>query len=523
MSKNQIDLIGAKILIVDDIPANLNILRKALESEGYKISVAPSGEVALKIAARATPELILLDIVMPGIDGFETCRQLKQNESTQDIPVIFVTAAKDETESIIEGFRVGGVDYIAKPFENEEVLVRVETQLKINRLTKELLQKNRDLEQRTIELTLANQTLQQEIKRREQAEDARQIADEQLSMISRNEAERWGIAGFVGKSKTIGKILNDIRKLHHTGTMSVLITGESGTGKELIARAIHFGGPRAKGPFIPVNCSAIPHDLAESTLFGHVRGAFTGANRDRKGYFELANGGTLFLDEIGDMPLELQAKFLRVLEDGCIIPVGGMREKRVDVRILAATNKDLQPKIAEGTFRNDLYYRLAGFTVIAPPLRDRKEDLPLLAHHFLRMFATEMGIQMPPLSQDAFAVLESYHFPGNVRELKNIIERALIESGGAQIQPQHLRFIHTSAISLTSTGTEVTTSAMPGKEAATLDLPLNLQQAEALLIKRALRQTEGNMSETARLLGINRTKLYRKIAQLESEHNDLLL
>jgi len=510
MSKNQIDLIGAKILIVDDIPANLNILRKALESEGYNILVAPSGEVALKIAARATPELILLDVVMPGIDGFETCRQLKQNESTQDIPVIFVTAAKDETESIIEGFRVGGVDYIAKPFENEEVLVRVETQLKINRLTKELLQKNRDLEQRTTELTLANQRLKQEIARRECAEDALQTADEQLSIISHREAERWGIAGFVGRSKTIGKILNDIRKLHHTGTTSVLITGESGTGKELIARAIHFGGPRAKGPFIPLICSAIPHDLAESTLFGHVRGAFTGANTDRKGYFELANGGTLFLDEIGDMPLELQAKLLRVLEDGCIIPVGGTREKRVDVRILAATNVDIQPKIAEGAFRSDLYFRLAGFTVVAPPLRNRKEDIPLLAYHFLRMFATEMGKEMPPLSPEALEALEVYHFPGNVRELKNIIERALIESGGAEIQPKHLYFIHIGAVSTTLTGAS-------GVEAAALELPLNLQQAEAFLIKRALAQTNGNMAAAARLLGINRTKLYRKIAQVESE------
>ncbi|MBM3242609.1 sigma-54-dependent Fis family transcriptional regulator [Candidatus Poribacteria bacterium] len=513
MSKDQIDLKGASILIVDDIPTNLNILRKALEPEGYKISVAPSGEVALKIATRASLDVILLDVVMPGMDGFETCRQLKQNESTKDIPVIFVTAARGETESIIEGFRAGGVDYISRPFEKEELLVRVETHLKINLLKKELLHKNRGLEQRTAELTLANEKLKQEIKRREQAEDALQTADEQLSMISSREAERWGIEGFVGQSKTIGKILTDIRKLHHAGTIPVLITGESGTGKELIARAIHFGGPRAKGPFIPVNCSAIPHDLAESTLFGHIRGAFTGANKDRKGYFELANGGTLFLDEIGDMPIDLQAKLLRVIEDGCVIPVGGTIEKRVDVRILAATNVDLETKIAEGTFRNDLYFRLAGFTVFVPPLRDRKEDLPLLAHHFLRIFATEMGIQMPTLSLEALAVLESYHFPGNVRELKNIIERALIESGGAEIQPDHLSFIHTSLVSSKPNGTEA--YATPDKESALLDLPLNLQQAEAILIKRALAKTEGNMAEAARLLGVNRTKLYRKIAQVD--------
>ena len=510
MSQNQIDLRGARILIVDDIPSNLNILRKALESEGYNISVAPSGEVALKIAARASPDLILLDIVMPGMDGFETCRRLKQNELTQDIPVIFVTAAKEETKDIVEGFRVGGVDYISRSVEKEELFVRVRTQLKINRLTKELLEKNEDLEQRTNELTLANQKLKQEIDRREQAEDALQTADEQLSMISRRELELWGIEGFVGKSKTIGKILEDIHKLHHAGTMPVLITGESGTGKELIARAIHSGGPRAKGAFVPVNCSAVPHDLAESSFFGHIRGAFTGANTDRKGYFELANSGTLFLDEIGDMPLDLQAKLLRVLDDGCVIPVGGTREKHVDVRILAATNTDLQTKIAAGEFRSDLYFRLAGFTVVAPPLRDRKEDIPLLAHHFLKMFATEMGIQMPVLSLDALEVLESYHFPGNVRELKNIIERALIESGGAEIQPKHLCFIHASPTSTRPTGTEISTDMA-------LELPLNIQQAEAILIKRALAETEGNMSKAAQLLGINRTKLYRKIAQIESE------
>jgi DNA-binding NtrC family response regulator len=256
----------AKILIVDDIPANLTILSDALEPEGYQILAAPSGEVALKVARRALPDLILLDVLMPTIDGFETCRRLKKDEETKDILVIFVTA-KDETESVrfahrrlrltvIEGFRIGGVDYIQRPFEKEELLVRVETHLKISRLTKELLQKNIKL--------------QQEIEKREQAqaaqkqaEDARQTADERFSLISEQEAERWGIASFIGKSKTISKILNDIRRLHHTGKTNVLITGESGTGKELIARAIHFGGPRAKGPFIAVNCSAIPSEFVK--------------------------------------------------------------------------------------------------------------------------------------------------------------------------------------------------------------------------------------------------------------------
>jgi len=227
MNSIQTTQIKAKILIVDDIPANLTILSDALEPEGYQILADPSGEVALKVARRALPDLILLDVLMPGIDGFETCRRLKKDEETRDIPVIFVTA-KDETESVIEGFRIGGVDYIQRPFEKEELLVRVETHLKISRLTKELLQKNIKL--------------QQEIEKREQAqaaqkqaEDARQTADERFSLISEQEAERWGIASFIGKSKTISKILNDIRLLHHTGKTNVLITGESGTGKEQLS------------------------------------------------------------------------------------------------------------------------------------------------------------------------------------------------------------------------------------------------------------------------------------------------
>jgi len=427
---NQTKPIPAKILLVDDIPANLDILSHALEPEGYQISVAPNGEIALKIARGASPDLILLDVMMPGLNGFETCRQLKADESTADIPVIFVTA-KDETESLIEGFHSGGVDYIQRPFETEELLVRVENHLKINRLTQELLEKNLKL--------------QQEIAKRQQAEDNLKTADERFSLISEQEAKRWGIASFIGKSKTIGKILTDIRRLHHTAATNVLITGESGTGKELIARAIHFGGPRAEGAFIAVNCSAIPSELAESLFFGHVKGAFTGATTDRKGYFELADGGTLFLDEIGDMALDMQSKLLRVLEDGYIMPIAARKPKHVDVRILSATNTDLQRQISEGKFRMDLYHRLAVFPVFVPPLRERKEDIPLLAEHFLNMFSTDMGIQQPALSQEGLLALESYSFPGNVRELKNIIERALIESGGETIQPEHLHFLPPTA------------------------------------------------------------------------------
>ena len=448
------------MLIVDDTPANLKILRDAIEPEGYKILGAPNGGTALRIAAGTSPDIILLDVVMPDIDGYEVCRRLKENEATKHIPVIFVTV-KDEKASLVEGFRVGGVDYITKPFEKEEVLVRVETHLKISCLTRELLQKNRELEE--------------EIARRQQAEDSLQKADEHLALISQKEAKRWGIEGFVGKSQTISKILSDIRKLQNVETTSVLISGESGTGKELIARAIHFGGTRARRAFIDVNCSAIPGELAETYFFGHVRGAFTGANTNRKGYFELAGGGTLFLDEIGDMPLELQPKLLRVIEDGCVVPVGGTQRKHFDVRIVAATNQDLQAKIAEGSFREDLYFRLTRYTVTVPPLRERREDVPLLAEHFLKLFASEMGVEQPVLSPEALSALETYHFPGNVRELKNIIERALINNSGSVIQPEHLHFIDVSHYAAAHTAN------FPQED----EYPLDLEQIEELMVKRA--------------------------------------
>src|SRR5438445_1560780 len=343
----------ATVLIVDDVPANRELLRQTLEPRGCEILLAPDGESALKAAQRARPDLILLDVMMPGLSGYETCRRLKSNETTGAIPIIFITA-QHETTGVLEGFRAGGVDYITKPFQAGEVLARVETHLRISRLTRELAARNQELEA--------------EIARRQKAEDALETADERLSLLSKREAERWGLEGFIGKSKTLANILEDVRKLQQAGTVSVLITGESGTGKELIARAIHFGSPRAKGPFLPVNCSAIPKDLAESLLFGHMRGAFSGANSDQKGYFELANGGTLFLDEMGDMPAALQAKLLRVLEDGAFLAVGATKEKRVDVRVVAASNADFPKKISNGEFRHDLYFRLARFTVVAPPI-----------------------------------------------------------------------------------------------------------------------------------------------------------
>jgi DNA-binding NtrC family response regulator len=505
----------ARILLVDDVPDNLAVLTGILEPEGHEILAAPGGATALKVAALAHPDLILLDMMMPGMDGIETCRRLKLEAGTRETPIIFITA-RQEVSSMVEAFRAGAVDYVVKPFQAGEVVSRVTTHLRLSRLARELSEKNRALEARTAELLA-------EAQRRERAEQAAEHADEKLAALSGLEAERWNITGLIGASSHIRSVIAGIQRVHPYANTSVLITGESGTGKELVARAIHFGSPRQRGPFVPVNCVAIPTELAESLLFGHVKGAFTGAMTDRKGCFELAHRGTLFLDEIGDMPIALQAKLLRVLEDGRITPVGSSQPRKVDVRIIAATNANLEAQIAAGSFRQDLYYRLARYVVSTPPLRDHLQDVPLLAAHFLKTFAAEMGMKTPVLSDAALEALQNHHFPGNVRELRNIIERALIESGGGIIEPEHLSL--PSRVKATpATPAATASSAEPSLESpspASLDafvegLPLNLDRAEDLLIQRALRETGGNIADAARLLGVHRTRIYRKLTRMPS-------
>jgi len=496
MSEKTLDLSGSRILLVDDQPANLDVLCELLEAEGYRISMAPNGEVALRIAtgAETIPDLVLLDVMMPGIDGYEVCRRLKQDERTRETPVVFITA-KDLTEGVLEGFRAGGVDYVTKPFRDEEVLARVQTHLRNNRLSRELAEKNEELVEK-------NRALEEEMAQRRALRG-------QLSMISKREAESWGLEGFVGRSPTIQRIFEDIHLMQDNPGTSVLISGESGTGKELIARSIHFGGARGEGPFVPVNCAAVPAELVESMLFGHVRGAFTGADSDRAGYFEMAHEGTLFLDEIGDMPLELQGKLLRVLEDGEVWRIGAKEGRTVDVRVLAATNVDVQKRIQEGSFRQDLYFRLARFTVTAPSLRERREDIPLLAEHFVRLFCAEMGREVSELSSEVLEKLTGYDFPGNVRELKNVIERALIESGGAGIRPHHLHFLPGRGGDVSAGPPESDTGAQAP------DIPLNLDDAERWLIRRGIAMSDGNLSKAARLLGTNRNRIYRALAQDE--------
>ena len=479
--REEIDTLGAKVLVVDDEPINLDVLYKVLGEQGYDVLVTTNGEEALEAAERARPDLVLLDLMMPGMDGLEVCRRLRATDASRHTPVIFLTAS-DMDENALDAFAAGANDFVVKPFRTDEVCARVKTQLQVGRLVQALEQKNAELE---AEIARGNQL------------------SERLDLFAQREDQRWGLAGFVGQSPTLRKILGDIDLLQQADSTSVLITGESGTGKELIARSIHATSQRGAGPFVAVSCAAIPAELAESLFFGHRKGAFTGSERDQSGYFDLANGGTLFLDEIGEMPLELQSKLLRVLEERTVWPLGDEEGHAVDVRILAATNADLQQGIAVGSFRRDLYYRLARFVVAVPPLRERLDDIELLTRHFLTLFAEEMGIEAPECAAEALALLQGHDYPGNVRELKNAIERALLESRGAPIQAHHLHLEQ-----------QAPPPAAGEPEAAGAfveSLPLNFVEAETARVQRALRQARGNVTEAARLLGISRAKLYRKL------------
>ncbi len=491
MKPMSIDISGASILVIDDVPTNIDLLLEALEDAGYEVMVATSGKLALEIVEHDVPDLILLDVMMPEMDGFETCRRLREAENTAAVPVLFVTASGD-TSSIVQGLDTGGLDYILKPFHKEEVLARVRTHLERHRLLQTVNEQNAEL-QRT------NRELKKEIRQR-------QALSNKLSMVTQRETERWGVEGFVGQSPLLQTVLENIKMLEQADSVSVLITGESGTGKELVSRAFHNNSSRASGPFVPVNCATIPREMAESLLFGHKKGSFTGADADRDGYFDLADGGTLFLDEVGDMPYDLQIKLLRVLEDGQIMPLGASKSHRVNVRIVAATNADLDAKIDEGVFRQDLYYRIARFTVRVPPLRERLEDVPLLAQHFLQLFASEMGMPAPMLHPEAISALGLYDFPGNIRELKNIVERGLIESRGGDIEAEHLHL-----------GFGSVPPVEQAVESIVEELPFNFRQAEIALFERALKKAEGNVSSAARLLGVERTMVYRKLGKLARE------
>ena len=307
-----------------------------------------------------------------------------------------------------------------------------------------------------------------------------------------------------GDSDAMRTIHRTIHQLRNNGITSVLITGETGVGKEVVARAIHRGGPRASKPFVALNCGAIPYELAESVFFGHVRGSFTGAVANQTGYFERADGGTLFLDEIGDMPIETQVKLLRALAESIITPIGAAESKKVDIRVIAATNADLKAKVEMGQFRSDLYFRLAVMLIEISPLRERKDDILPLAEYMLSVLATRLEVPIPELTPEAVAALEGYTLPGNVRELRNIIEGALIVSEGAAIRPEHLhfQFSHLDVFSFSNTGTGAANPLLP---------PVEAMLAEQEQIRRALVANGSNITKTARQLGLSRQALYRRL------------
>jgi formate hydrogenlyase transcriptional activator len=441
-----IDNSGNQILIVDDIPANIDVLIGFLNRRGYNILVAEDGESAIEIAVDNIPDLILLDIMLPGIDGFETCKHLKEFSETKDIPIIFMTALSDIDDKV-RGFKVGGVDYITKPIQKDEVLARINNHLMLRNLQQELKATNalleKKVEERTIELKQSNAALQEEVKIRKQTERTlletleeieklkNILYDEKLYLqeeikLSHNFDE------IISQSECFIKILHQIEQVSLTDS-TVLILGETGTGKELIARAVHNISPRRNKTLVKVNCAALPANLIESELFGHEKGAFTGAIIRRIGRFELANSGTIFLDEIGDLPLELQVKLLRVLQDGEFERLGDTKTLKVNVRVIAATNVNILEYIKEGKFRQDLYYRLNVFPLIVPPLRERTDDIPILVQHFVKKYSSKIGKYFDYVPESIISKLKNYSWPGNIRELENVIERAVILSTGNKL------------------------------------------------------------------------------------------
>jgi formate hydrogenlyase transcriptional activator len=412
-------MIRANVLLIDDNPDNLRLLAGMLRERGCQVRMATSGRWALESVRTAPPQLIMLDISMPEMDGYEVCRQLKTRSDTSHIPVIFISAL-DDTLDIVKAFRVGGVDYVTKPFQVEEVVARVENQLNLAELRQELERRNKELQKRHDELLAAYHAIteHQRIEQRLQQENV------QLREVLKSE---FGEDPILGESRAMKKVFQQVEQVASTDS-TILITGETGTGKEVIARTIHALSSRKNKVMVKVNCAALPPTLIESELFGHEKGAFTGALNRKIGRFELAHGGTLFLDEIGDLPLDLQAKLLRVLQEGEFERVGGTQTLKVDVRIITATNRDLEKAIRDEKYRLDLYYRLNVFPIALPPLRERQEDMELLARHFVARYAQKMGKPVPEFPPKALDLLRTYPWPGNVRELENVIERAVIVS-----------------------------------------------------------------------------------------------
>ncbi|MGE5489596.1 MAG: sigma-54-dependent transcriptional regulator [bacterium] len=442
------------VLVIDDEPGIRQSLSGVLEDEGYVAHAVESGEEGLAALGRQEYDVALLDIWLPGIDGLETLARI-QEIPLESRPVVVMISGHGTIETAVRSTKLGAFDFLEKPLTLPKVLVTVKNAIQHRRLQ------------------LENQRL-----RRDSAGEYR-IIGESVPMKALRQQLRY-MAGTNGR---------------------VLIYGESGTGKELVAHAIHAQSPRAQEPFVEVNCAAIPEDLIESEMFGHRKGSFTGAQEDKIGKFQKADGGTLFLDEVGDMSLKTQAKVLRALEEQRFEPVGALEFVQVDVRVIAATNKNLQEEIERGNFREDLFYRLNVIPFYVPPLRDRREDIRLLADYFLNDFTTRYGRKPKELTPEAYRMLEEYHWPGNVRELKNLMERIVIMNPQVRVDARHIPLHRV----------RITPERAPDRFATLQEVREN---AEREYILRKLEETNGNVTRAAELLGLERSNLYRKMKAL---------
>lgn len=449
-----------KILVVDDEESIREFFEIMLKREGYEVMTAQNGRVALDLLKTKNADLIITDIQMPEMSGMELLAQVKEIDI--DIPIIMVTAF-GSTDTAVEAMKLGAFDYIQKPFKIDEVKI----------IIAEALEKRN--------LKVENTRLKKEL------------------------GSKYTFENIIGAAPSMLRIYDMIKRVANTKS-SVLITGESGTGKELIARAIHYNGPLKDKPFVTVNCGAIPENLMESEMFGHKKGSFTGAIADKKGLFEVANTGTIFLDELGELPLQMQVKLLRVIQEGTFKRVGSTEDVQVDVRIISATNKNLENEVKAGNFREDLFYRLNVIQIQSPPLRERKEDIVMLATHFLEKFSKTLNSQVKGISKEAMEVIKHYNYPGNVRELENIIERTVALEAGTTILPESLpkQLLEVQpTIGLDAHKIEI--DAAKG-----IELEKLTAEFEKALLMKALEQTGGIKKRAAKLLNISfRSMRYR--------------
>ena len=451
------------ILVVDDEKSMCDFLEIMLNKEGYEVTSTTSGEQALELLDNNLYSMVLTDVKMPGVDGFEVLRKTK--EVSPDTVVIMITAY-GSPEGAVTAIKEGAYDYITKPFRVEEVKLTIKKSLERSTLIKE------------------------NIRLRQAVED------------------RYKFWNLIGKSPKMQRVYELVEKVSQTKA-NVLITGESGTGKELVAKAVHFNSARKDRSFVTLNCGAIPENLLESELFGHMKGSFTGAIANKRGLLEMAEGGTLFMDEIGELPLPLQVKLLRVIQEREFKRVGGIEDIKVDVRIISASNQDLQLKVAHGSFREDLFYRLNVIQIKIPPLRERKEDIPLLVNHFVRKYSADTGKEIEGISPEALELLLGYNFAGNVRELENMIERSITLETTPMIADRHIRsYLNERMISKGIPPTlEIPEEGM--------DLNKVVEDLEKAFILKALEQTDGVKKKAAEILGMNFRAMRYKLAKYD--------